>query len=103
MVNRNGWGHSYLTVRGEILRFVKDELLRKHLPRTFPLIKNERHHQAWSLRLNLTQHGETHQVQTEITSLPFVHTARRSYRSSDPVNYSDRGFSDSSVLPWEVL
>ena len=28
-----------------------------------------------------------------ITSLPFVHTARRSYRLSDPVNNSDcRGF-----------
>ena len=26
-----------------------------------------------------------------ITSLPFVHTARRSYRLSDPVNYSDCG------------
>ena len=25
-----------------------------------------------------------------ITSLPFVHTARRSYRLSVPVNYSDR-------------
>ena len=25
-----------------------------------------------------------------ITSLPFVHTARRSYRLSDPVNYLDR-------------
>ena len=25
-----------------------------------------------------------------ITSLPFVHTARRSYRLSDPVNHSDR-------------
>ena len=24
-----------------------------------------------------------------ITSLPFVHTARRSYRLSDPVNYSE--------------
>ena len=22
-------------------------------------------HQAWNLRLNLTQHGETHQVQTQ--------------------------------------
>ncbi len=41
MIKRDGRGHSYLTVRGEILRFVKDELLRKHLPRTFPLIKNE--------------------------------------------------------------
>ena len=26
-----------------------------------------------------------------ITSLPFVHTARRSYRLSDPVNNSDCG------------
>jgi hypothetical protein len=26
-----------------------------------------------------------------ITSLPFVHTARRSYRLSDPVNYLDCG------------
>ena len=25
----------------------------------------EGHHQEWSLRLNLTQHGETHQVQTQ--------------------------------------
>ena len=33
MVNRDSWGHSYLTVRGEILGFVKDERLRKHLPR----------------------------------------------------------------------
>ncbi len=41
MVNRDSWGHSYLTVRGEILGFVKDELLRKHLPRMFSLIKNE--------------------------------------------------------------
>ncbi|WZZ14862.1 hypothetical protein YC2023_107951 [Brassica napus] len=24
----------------------------------------EGHHQEWSLRLNLTQHGETYQVQT---------------------------------------
>ena len=39
--NRDNWGHSYLTVRGEILGFVKDGLLRKHLPRMFSLIKNE--------------------------------------------------------------
>jgi len=32
MINRDSWGHSYLTVRGEILGFVKDGLLRKHLP-----------------------------------------------------------------------
>ena len=41
MINRDSRGHSYLTVRGEILGFVKDELLRKHLPRMFSLIKNE--------------------------------------------------------------
>ena len=27
-----------------------------------------------------------------IASLPFVHTARRSYRLSDPVNITDNGF-----------
>ena len=30
-----------LIVRGEALDFVKDELLRNHLPRMFSLIKNE--------------------------------------------------------------
>ena len=34
MVNRDRWGHSYLT------GFVKDERLRKHLPMMFSLIKN---------------------------------------------------------------
>ena len=41
MINRDSWGHSYLIVRGEILGFFKDELMRKHLPRMFTLIKNE--------------------------------------------------------------
>ena len=41
MINRDSWGHSYLIVRGEILGFVKDGLLRKHLPRMFSLINNE--------------------------------------------------------------
>ena len=41
MINRDSWGYSYLLVRGEILGFKKDELLRKHLPRMFSLIKNE--------------------------------------------------------------
>ena len=43
MVDRDNWGrgHSYLTVRGEILGFVEDGLLRKNLPRMFSLIKNE--------------------------------------------------------------
>ena len=39
--HKNGWGHSYSTARGEILWLVEDEPLRKHLPRTFLLIKNE--------------------------------------------------------------
>ncbi len=38
MINRDSWGHSYLIVRGEILGFIKDELMRKHLPRMFSLI-----------------------------------------------------------------
>ena len=45
MINRDSWGHPYSVVRGEILGFAKDELLRKHLPRMFSLIKNE----SWGL------------------------------------------------------
>ncbi len=41
MINRDIWGYSYSIVRGEILGFLEDELLRKHLPRMFSLIKNE--------------------------------------------------------------
>ena len=41
MINRDSWGYSYLIVRGEILGFMKDELMRKHLPRMFSLIKDE--------------------------------------------------------------
>ncbi len=41
MINRDSWGYSYCIVRGEILGFLQDELLRKHLPRMFSLIKNE--------------------------------------------------------------
>ncbi len=41
MINRDSWGYSYPIVRGEILGFLEDELLRKHLPRMFSLIKNE--------------------------------------------------------------
>ena len=37
MIKRDSWGHSYSIVRGEILGFMEDEQLRKHLP----LIKNE--------------------------------------------------------------
>ena len=41
MIERDGRGHSYRGVRGEILRSPRDGLLRKRLPRTFSLIKNE--------------------------------------------------------------
>ncbi len=41
MINRDNWGYSYFVVRGEILGSMKDELLRKHLPRMFSLIKTE--------------------------------------------------------------
>ena len=37
-----------------------------------------------------------------ITSLPFVHTARRSYRLSNPVNISDRGLLGQLNLLWKV-
>ncbi len=40
-VKRNSWGYSYSLVRGEILGFMEDEQVRKHLPRMFSLIKNE--------------------------------------------------------------
>ena len=45
MINRSSWGCPYSIVRGEILGFIEDELLRKHLPRMFSLIKNE----SWGL------------------------------------------------------
>ena len=41
MINRDGRRYQYSVVRGEILGFMKDEQLRKHLPRMFSLIKNE--------------------------------------------------------------
>lgn len=40
-VKRDSWGYSYSIVRGEILGFMEDELVRRHLPRMFSLIKNE--------------------------------------------------------------
>jgi hypothetical protein len=45
MIKRNGRGHLYFDVRGEILGFSKDKHLRKRLPRTLSLIKNE----SWGL------------------------------------------------------
>ena len=41
MINRDSWGYLYSVVRGEILGFTEDELLRKHSARMFSLIKNE--------------------------------------------------------------
>ena len=41
MINRNSWGHPYSMARGEILGFMEDELMRKHLSKMFSLIKNE--------------------------------------------------------------
>ena len=41
MINRDSLGRSYFIVRGEILGFMKDELLRKHSSGMFSLIKNE--------------------------------------------------------------
>ncbi len=41
MINRDSCGYSYSIVRGEILGFLEDERMRKHLPRMFSLIKNE--------------------------------------------------------------
>ena len=41
MINRNNWGYSYVVGRGEILGSITDELMRKHLPNMFSLIKNE--------------------------------------------------------------
>ncbi|MDS1133892.1 hypothetical protein, partial [Acinetobacter baumannii] len=41
MINRDGRGHLYSSARGEILGLLEDKQLRKRLPRTFSLIKNE--------------------------------------------------------------
>ena len=41
MIKRDSWGYLYSIVRGEILGFMEDELLRKRRTRTFSLIKNE--------------------------------------------------------------
>ncbi len=42
MINRGGRGCTDSVARGEILGPTEDELKRKHSPRTYPLIKNER-------------------------------------------------------------
>ena len=42
MINRDSWGHLYSIVRGEILGFIEDKLLRKHLPKMFSLISERK-------------------------------------------------------------
>jgi len=46
MINRNSWGCLYFIVRGEILVFMKDKLMRKHSSRIFSCDK-ERKLEAW--------------------------------------------------------
>ena len=41
MIKRDGWGQRYGLARGEILGPWPDPRERKHLPKMFPLIKNE--------------------------------------------------------------
>ncbi len=41
MIKRDGRGHSYCGVRGEILGSPQDGRQRKRLPRMFSLIENE--------------------------------------------------------------
>ena len=41
MIKRDRRGYPYCGVRGEIQGPLQDELLRKHLPRMFSLIKKE--------------------------------------------------------------
>ena len=41
MINRDSWGRLYSVVRGEILGFTEDKLLRKHSPRMFSLSRTK--------------------------------------------------------------
>ncbi|KAL0641422.1 hypothetical protein Bca4012_103624 [Brassica carinata] len=121
MINRDSRGHSYFIVRDTVLvstisdadqgsadvgfrtplaHYEKSKFLGSGSMVARLKLKGivEGHHQEWSLRLNLTQHGKltrsllwlvfneeflvsaSHQLALT-TSLPFVHTARRSYES----------------------
>ena len=42
MINRDSRGRPYSIVRGEILGFIEDELLRKHSARMFSLISERK-------------------------------------------------------------
>ncbi|KAL7521475.1 hypothetical protein ACHAWX_006149 [Stephanocyclus meneghinianus] len=93
MINRDRWGYLYCIVRGKNFDFLQDKLLQKHLARMIgsyfstlsaPYEKSkslgsggnmvawlklkkliEGHHQEWSLKLNLTQHGKTYHYQVQ--------------------------------------
>jgi hypothetical protein len=41
MIDRDSWGCSYSAASGEMLGLAEEELMRKHSPRIFSLIKNE--------------------------------------------------------------
>ena len=42
MINRDSWGNLYSAVRGEILGFAEDKLLRKHFAKMFSLISERK-------------------------------------------------------------
>ena len=42
MINKNSREHLYSIVRDEILEFIEDKLLRKHLSKMFSLIKKRK-------------------------------------------------------------
>ena len=73
MINRDSWGSSYSFVRGEILGFLEDELLRKHLPRMFSLIKKELSICQSSLCLDLVSFPVLSQIkpQAPLLVVPF--------------------------------
>ena len=42
MINKNSREHLYSIIRNEILKFIEDKLLRKHLSKMFSLIKERK-------------------------------------------------------------
>eukprot|EP01018_Ginkgo_biloba_P040232 Gb_38406 [translate_table: standard] len=76
MINRDGRGHSYFIVRA-MRRFA---FVASFLEGLWPF-------RPWKFEAITV--SASHQLALT-TSLPFVHTARRSYRLNDPVKCSDR-------------
>jgi hypothetical protein len=48
MIKTDSWDHLYFVVRGEILGFTKDKLVRQHSGRMFSWIKNE----SWGIEVD---------------------------------------------------